>query len=190
MMLGEHDYYDKRWIYEESIQMPFLVRYPKMASKGKCSDELFLNVDIAPTLLDLAGIETPKTMQGKSFKTALEDPENVKGREAIYYRYWLHMTHHTVPAHYGVRTKTHKLAFFYGLPLDATGAMPAATPPYWEMYDLENDPLEMTNLYPDKDSKKTASVLKGVLSQLKEEIGDTDNAYPELMAVKSRHWND
>lgn len=189
MMLGEHDYYDKRWIYEESIQMPFLVRYPKLASKGKNSDELFLNVDIAPTLLDLAGIKTPKAMQGKSFKTALKDPENVKGREAIYYRYWLHMAHHTVPAHYGVRTKTHKLAFFYGLPLDANGAMPAATPPYWELYDLANDPLEVNNLYPNKESNPVKKELKNILTQLKKEIGDTDEAYPALMAVKAEHWN-
>ena len=169
--------------------MPFLVRYPKLVSKGKSSDELFLNVDIAPTLLDLAGINTPKAMQGKSFKTALKDPENAKGREAIYYRYWLHMAHHTVPAHYGVRTKTHKLAFFYGLPLDANGAMPAATPPYWELYNLANDPLEVNNLYPNKESNPVKKELKNILTQLKKEIGDTDEAYPALMAVKAEHWN-
>lgn len=199
MMLGEHDYYDKRWIYEESIQMPFLVRYPKahnagkkVAGKkasGKTTDELFLNIDIAPTLLDVAGISTPKNMQGQSFKSALVNPEQAKGRDAIYYRYWLHMAHHTIPAHYGVRTKSHKLAFFYGLPLDANGAMPAATPPYWELYDLDNDPKEMNNLYPDQESGPLKAELKQVLSQLKNEVGDTDDVYPTLMAVKAEHWN-
>jgi arylsulfatase A-like enzyme len=201
MMLGEHDYYDKRWIYEESIQMPFLVRYPQAHNKvaaqalagklpeGKVTNELFLNIDIAPTLLDLAGINKPRTMQGESFKAALTQPESTKGREAVYYRYWLHMAHHTIPAHYGVRTKTHKLAFFYGLPLDANGAMPAATPPYWELYDLANDPQEMNNLYPNSESASLKAELKDVLTQLKEEIGDTDEIYPTLMAVKAEHWN-
>ncbi len=209
MMLGEHDYYDKRWIYEESIQMPFLVRYPqanntdskvvgeKVAEQisleklpeGKVTNELFLNIDIAPTLLDLAGVNKPKTMQGESFKTALTQPESTKGREAVYYRYWLHMAHHTIPAHYGIRTKTHKLAFFYGLPLDANGAMPAATPPYWELYDLANDPQEMNNLYPKAESVAIKAELKDVLTRLKQAIGDTDDKYPTLMTVKSEHWN-
>jgi len=189
MMLGEHDYYDKRWIYEESIQVPFLVRFPETAAAGKVSKELFLNIDIAPTLLDLAGVKVPDTMQGNSFKTALLKPEQAKGRDAIYYRYWMHMAHHTIPAHYGIRTRTHKLAFFYGLPLDAKGAMPAATPPYWELYDLENDPLEMNNLYPNKESEPIKTELKQALSQLKKAIGDTDDAYPALVAVKALHWD-
>jgi len=199
MMLGEHDYYDKRWIYEESIQMPFLVQAPKTllsvnkeAGKlpaGMSTDELFLNIDIAPTLLDLAGMKTPKAMQGQSFKAALLKPETTNGRDAIYYRYWLHMAHHTIPAHYGIRTKTHKLAFFYGLPLDANGAMPAATPPYWELYDLANDPKEMNNLYPSENSAAVKEKLKAQLTQLKKDIGDTDEQYPSLMAVKALHWN-
>lgn len=190
MMLGEHDYYDKRWIYEESIQMPFLVQLPKASSTGKVTNELFLNIDIAPTLLDLAGINKPKAMQGQSFIPALLQPEIAKGRDAIYYRYWLHMAHHTIPAHYGIRTKTHKLAFFYGLPLDANGAMPAATPPYWELYDLESDPKEMNNIYPSEHSAKVKEKLKSQLNQLKVDIDDTDEQYPSLMTVKNQHWND
>lgn len=193
MMLGEHDYYDKRWIYEESIQMPFLVQAPKSYSTkekaiGKTSEALFLNIDIAPTLLDLAGVNKPIAMQGQSFKAALTQPEMAHGRDAIYYRYWLHMAHHTIPAHYGIRTKTHKLAFFYGLPLDANGAMPASTPPYWELYDLENDPKEMNNLYPSKQSSGIKVKLKAQLNQIKIDIGDTDEQYPSLMAVKAQHW--
>ncbi len=193
MMLGEHDYYDKRWIYEESIQMPFLVQAPKSYSTiekaiGKTSEALFLNIDIAPTLLDLAGVNKPIAMQGQRFKAVLTQPEMAHGRDAIYYRYWLHMAHHTIPAHYGIRTKTHKLAFFYGLPLDANGAMPATTPPYWELYDLENDPKEMNNLYPSKQSSGIKVKLKAQLSQIKIDIGDTDEQYPSLMAVKAQHW--
>jgi len=151
---------------------------------------LFLNIDIAPTLLDFAGIKKPESMQGDSFKSVLLDPKTAAGRDAIYYRYWLHMSHHTIPAHYGIRTKTHKLAFFYGLPLDANGAMPAATPPYWELYDLSKDPLEMNNLYPNKKSETLKIQLKQKLSNLKQEIGDTDEDYPSLVAVKEKHWLD
>ena len=188
MMLGEHDYYDKRWIYEESMQMPFLMRYGNKSAAGKVSHSLFSNIDIAPTLLELAGANIPKSMQGQSFAAALVAPELVKGRDAVYYRYWLHMTHHTVPAHYGIRTKTHKLAFFYGLPLDANGAMPAATPPYWELYDLENDPEEMSNIYPDKKYHKIKKQLKQQLMALKKQVGDTDDEYRELMTLKKAHW--
>lgn len=187
MMLGEHDYYDKRWIYEESIKMPFLVRFPKTVPADSVSDELFLNLDIAPTLLQLAGANADG-MQGRSFVDALRAPKSAQGREAIYYRYWMHMAHHFVPAHYGIRTKQHKLAFFYGLPLDAKGAMPAATPPYWELYDLQADPKEMNNIYPEQEQAPVKARLKQKLLKLKQDIGDLDVNYPELQAVVDQHW--
>lgn len=187
MLLGEHDYYDKRWIYEESIKMPFLVRFPKMIPEGSVTDELFLNLDIAPTLLNLAGVNS-SDMQGQSFLNVLHSPRTAQGRNAIYYRYWMHMAHHFVPAHYGIRTKKHKLAFFYGLPLDAAGAMPAATPPYWELYDLKRDPNEMYNIYPDSKNAELKAELKNKLLKLKQQVGDLDSVYPELQAVVDQHW--
>jgi arylsulfatase A-like enzyme len=190
MLLGEHDYYDKRWIYEESIQMPFVVRLPGQIPAGSARDDLLTNVDITPTLLEFAGAEVPESMQGESFKSGLLDTEAEVGHEAIYYRYWMHMSHHFVPAHYGIRTKDHKLAFFYGLPLDASGAMPAPTQPFFELYDLARDPLEMDNVYSNEDYAGLRSELKVQLLQLKEELGDTDEAYPELMAVREALWND
>ena len=93
---------------------------------GTTSENLNLNVDIAPTLLDIAGVATPEYMQGESFGDGLRNPDQEGGRDEIYYRYWLHMAHHFVPAHYGIRTRDHKLAFFYGLPLDATGMINAS----------------------------------------------------------------
>ena len=189
MMLGEHDYYDKRWIYEESMQMPMVVRLPGVIPAGSNSDNLFLNVDLAPTLLDIAGINAPVYMQGDSFKAVLEDPDADVGHDAIYYRYWLHMAHHFVPAHYGIRTKTHKLAFFYGLPLDATGAMPAPTQAYFELYDLAADPLEMNNVYSSDEYADIRAELKDALLAIKEEVGDTDERYPELMQVRDAVWN-
>ncbi len=189
MMLGEHDYYDKRWIYEESIQMPFLVRYPQKIPSGEVIDELYQNIDIAPTLLDYAKAKTPSEMQGISFASSMIDPANAKGRDAIYYRYWMHMAHHFIPAHYGVRTKEHKLAFFYGLPLDAKGAMPAPTPPYWELYNLKKDPKEMHNLYGKAESEAITGKLKETLEKLKKQFSDTDEHYPELMKVRAKHWD-
>jgi arylsulfatase A-like enzyme len=188
MMLGEHDYYDKRWIYEESIQMPMVARLPGVIPAGTTSDNLYLNVDIAPTLLDIVGATPPDYMQGESFRDGLQLPDQDGGRDEIYYRYWLHMAHHYVPAHYGIRTKTHKLAFFYGLPLDATGSMPAPTQAYFELYDLAADPLEMNNIYPAAESADIRAELKQRLLNLKEEIGDQDEQYPELMQVRDEVW--
>jgi arylsulfatase A-like enzyme len=189
MMLGEHDYYDKRWIYEESIQMPFVARYPGVIPQGTTTDELFLNVDIAPTLLDIAGADIPESVQGSSFMTGLEDPAAPVGRDAIYYRYWLHMAHHFVPAHYGIRTRTHKLAFFYGLPLDATGSMPAPTQPYFELYDLSQDPLEMNNVYGQEGYEEIETGLKTRLLEIKQDIGDTDEQYADLITLRNEIWN-
>lgn len=188
MLLGEHDYYDKRWIYEESIQMPFLVRFPKNIPAGTTRDDLLTNADIAPTLLEFAGADVPDTMQGESFKTGLLDTATETGHEAIYYRYWLHMAHHFVPAHYGIRTDTHKLAFFYGLPLDATGSMPAPTQPYFELYDLANDPLEMNNVYGLEDYAGIQAELKTQLLELKKELGDTDEAYSDLLKLQKQYF--
>ncbi|MEM6380452.1 MAG: sulfatase, partial [Bacteroidota bacterium] len=116
MMLGEHDYIDKRWMYEESIRMPLVVHYPKMIPPGKTNDWLINNTDFAPTLLELAGIEKPNYMQGMSFAKALSgaaQPEN--WREATYYRYWMHMAHrHNNPGHFGIRTDRYKLIYYYG----------------------------------------------------------------------------
>ena len=114
-MLGEHDYQDKRWMYEESLRMPFLIRYPKAIKSAQNFDTIIENVDFAPTLLDFAGANIPKSVQGKSFKSILEsgkEPQNWK--KAAYYRYWMHMAHHDNPAHVGMRTKRYKLIYFYG----------------------------------------------------------------------------
>lgn len=188
-MLGEHDYIDKRWMYEESLRMPFLVRHPRTVPAGQTSAALISNVDFAPTLLDLACLATPADMQGRSFRSMLEGkPTPADWRTGIYYRYWMHMAHHDNPAHYGIRTADHKLIFFYGLPLDATGAVQQATTSGWELYDLRRDPQETKNLYSAPGYAAIATRLKNELLQLKAEIGDTDEKYPELMAVRTQHW--
>lgn len=183
-MLGEHDMIDKRWMYEESLRMPFIVRYPEWISAGTRVDSIINNVDFAPTLLAMAGRKPLASMQGRSFLPLLKgEPEPADWPRATYYRYWMHMAHHDNPAHYGIRTKTHKLIFFYGLPLDASGARKNPTPPHWELYDLRTDPHEMKNLVDSAEHAKVLAELREQLADLKERVGDTDEKYPELRAL-------
>lgn len=180
MLLGEHDYSDKRWIFEESMQMPFLIRVPGEVTGGKRIDELVSNLDFAPTLLDYAGIPVPASMQGRSFRQVLCNRKPADWQKDIYYRYWLHMTHCDTPAHYGLRTQDYKLIFYYGLPLDANGSLPDPTPCGWELYDLKKDPFEMHNVYGDTAYADVVQSLKRRLAEAKREAQDEDSKYPEL----------
>jgi len=188
MFLGEHDYYDKRWMFEESLRMPFVARYPEEIKPTTVNDDIILNVDFAPTFLDYAGIPTPSEMQGKSFRANLAGRTPSNWRRSMYYRYWMHRAHHDVPAHYGIRTKRYKLIFFYGLPLDARGARNDPTPPGWELYDLKEDPYELKNVYNDPAYADVVKQLKSQLLYLKEKLGDVDEKYPELMKVREKYW--
>jgi N-acetylglucosamine-6-sulfatase len=189
-MLGEHDYIDKRWMYDESMRMPFLVRYPGFVKAGSRSDALINNTDFAPTILDLTGSNPPSAMQGRTFVPVLRGAEPAGWRTATYYRYWMHMAHHDNPAHYGIRSKTHKLIFFYGLPLDAAGALKTPTRPGWELYDLRKDPMETTNLYGRPEYAAITESLKSELLKIKQEIGDTDERYPEFMELRRKHFHE
>ena len=188
--LGEHDYFDKRWMYEESLKMPFLIRYPKQIKAGSVNNDMVMNVDFAPTLLDFAGQSKPNFMDGESFKDNLIGGNAKLIRKEVYYRYWMHMSAHFNPAHYGIRTDKYKLIFFYGLPLGKTGAEKQTTAPYWELYDIENDPSELNNIYHNKKYKEIVKALKFRLNKLKEKVGDTDEAYPELVELKKKYWNE
>ena len=185
-MLGEHDYQDKRWMYEESQRMPFLVRYPKAIRAGLELDAIVENVDYAPTMLEFAGAEIPDTVQGRSFKALLEtgqEPDDWK-KEA-YYRYWMHMAHHDNPAHLGIRTKTHKLIYYYGCNYDGG----YRTPPGWELYDLVNDPHETRNLYDDPAQSALVSELKTRLAKLRARVGDDGSHYPACEKVIQEFWD-
>ncbi len=105
LMFGEHDLIDKRWMYEESIRMPLIVRHPDKREAPQRSDLLINNTDFAPFLLDLVGRETPGYMQGRSFASVLEGVIPPDWRQATYYRFWMHRAYHDVPAHFGIRTK-------------------------------------------------------------------------------------
>lgn len=183
MFLGEHDYIDKRWIYDEALQMPFLMRYPREILDGSVNHDIFTNVDFAPTLLEFAGLNPTPEMQGRSARLALTGHTSKDWPQQLYYRYWMHMTHHHNPAHYGIRTQRYKLIHFYGLPLDASEALPYSTPPGWEFYDLQTDPRENENRYHDPKYSQVIADLKEQLRALKHQLGDDDARYPEMLSL-------
>ena len=195
MFLGEHDYFDKRWIYEECFQMPFLIRYPGKVPAGAVDDKhLCSNLDFAQTLLDFAGVKDApeiKKMQGASMREIVSGNSPSQWRDAVYYRYWMHLAHHHIPGHYGVRDSRYKLAFFYGLPLDATLGKGSfkPTPPGWELYDLQKDPKEINNVYNDPSYSAEVKRLKNRLLELKKQYGDHDEKYPSLMVVREKNWD-
>jgi len=203
MMLGEHDYIDKRWMYEESMRMPFIMRYPPLIKAGSTNDYLINNTDFAPTMLALAGAEkTPSYMQGHSFLPSLLGQPMPGWRTATYYRYWMHLIHHDNPSHFGIRTKDYKLIFYYGLPFnmedmgkktmwwtDKSGLV-IQTPAAWELYDLRKDPFETNNVYGNPEYSSVVAQLKQELKRTREELHETDEKYPHIQKVIDEHWND
>ncbi|SDX90316.1 Arylsulfatase A [Lutibacter oricola] len=205
-MLGEHDYVDKRWMYEEALRMPFFVRYPEKIKAGQRTDAIINNTDFAPTLIEMAGGTPPKEMQGHSFKHILETGQEPEGwQQSTYYRYWMHMAHaHANPAHFGIRTKEYKLIFFYGkywVDTDKPGAewnkkswgnrFTLHTPAAWEFYDLTKDPKEMNNAYKDPAYKDIIANLKEQLVAKRKELNEEDGEkFPHIQKVIDEHWND
>jgi arylsulfatase A-like enzyme len=150
--LGEHGLFDKRYMYEESMRTPLVIRYPGMIKPGLICDELVQNLDIAPTILDIAGAGIPEDMQGLSMRPLFKTPARSDWRDAVYYQFF--ESGWGVPQHYGIRTKKHKLIRFL------------SEPDNWELYDLENDPYEMVNLYDDARNKPLIRDLTSKLEQL------------------------
>lgn len=207
MMLGEHDLIDKRWMYEPSLRMPFIVRHPQKANAPKVNDAIINNTDFAPMMLELAGVETPDYMHGMSFAKVFDNEPLENWRSATYYRYWMHRAHHDVPSHFGVRSKEHKLIFFYGEHYDNApqqsdvnyagrnwsrkdGVVPSktATPAGWEFYDLGNDPEEVNNRYNDPQYKEVIAKLKAEMRKQRQAYGETDVSYPHIQKIIDKHW--
>jgi arylsulfatase A-like enzyme len=172
--LGDHGWFDKRFMYEESLRMPFLMRYPREIPAGTRVDAMVTNVDFAPAFLDYAGLPESERMQGRSFRRIVAgDAPSEDWQEAMYYRYWMHRdSEHNTTAHYGIRTKRHKLIYYYGDPLDAAGANGPATEPEWELFDLERDPAEMRSVYDDPAYAEVVRELTEQLHRLQAEAGD------------------
>ena len=141
--LGDHGWFDKRFMYEESIRMPFVLSYPRVVAAGQALDRIVTNVDLAATLLDAAGVVVPERMQGRSFwvTSRIRLRRSAIGSEGFYYRYWMHDDgSHQVGAHYGYRTHRHTLIFFYNDGLGLPGCSDRRFAQEWELYDLEADP--------------------------------------------------
>lgn len=162
--MGEHGWFDKRFMYEESMKTPLLVRYPGVVKPGKKLDEMVTNIDWAPTVLDIAGAKIPTDMQGISFLPLLKSPQPTKvpWRKELYYHYYEFPQDHHVYPHFGIRTTRYKLIYFYG------GA------DSWELFDLQKDPHEMKNLYGKPGTEKLSTDLKGMLKKLMGEYKDQE----------------
>lgn len=159
--LGDHGWYDKRFMYEESIRMPFLVRWPGVAKAGAVQEALAINPDFAPTFMAAAGLPVPADMQGRSLVPLMGGERPADWRKSFYYRYYHDPGHHNTRTHYGVRTDTHKLIYFW-------------KKDQWELYDLVKDPAELKNIYGDPSQKKLVEQLKTELYRLKKELKDDD----------------
>ena len=170
--LGDHGWYDKRFMYEESLRMPLVMRYPRLVEAGRHSSDMVLNVDFAPTFLELAGIEPDAHIQGRSFRSILAGNAPSDWRQSFYYRYWMHRSHHNVYAHYGVRTMRHKLIYYYADGLGQAGSVGERFEPEWELFDLQEDPAELHNLIDRPDMAATVTALKDELHRLQAEVGD------------------
>lgn len=152
--LGDHGFFDKRFIYEESLRMPFIVRYPKKVAPKKENSDIIKNIDFAPTLLDLADIKNSKKVQGKSFKEILFGKTPKNWEQTMYYHYYEFPFWHHVQPHYGIRTQKFTLAHFY-YNIDV-----------WELYDLEKDPKQLKNIIADPQYTNIVADLKSQLQSL------------------------
>ena len=159
--LGDHGLFDKRFMYEESLRTPFLIRWPGTIKPGARSDAMALNVDFAETFLDAAGLPAPADMQGRSLVPVLRGRPPADWRTSMYYRYYHDPGDHNTRQHYGVRTSTHKLIYFW-------------TKDQWELYDLTRDPGELHNLYGQSGQEAITASLKAELGRLKRAVRDED----------------
>jgi arylsulfatase A-like enzyme len=166
--LGEHGWYDKRFMYEESLRMPMLVRYPREIKPGSVSSAIAINPDFAPTFLDYAGVTPPAEMQGVSLRPVLRGRPPRDWRDAMYYHYYEYGDEgrggwHRVRPHYGIRTQRYKLIHFRDAEIDA-----------WELFDLKKDPNELENVYDDPSYASIRDKLKRRLRELRDHYQDHD----------------
>jgi arylsulfatase A-like enzyme len=171
--LGDHGFFDKRFMYEESLRMPFLLRYPARV-KQAVNDDIITNIDIAPTLLEFASIEIPEDVQGRSFMDRLSGDQG-SWRQSMYYHYYEYPWWHHVKPHYGIRNKQFKLIHFY---YDTD---------VWELYDLEKDPQEMHNVVNDPQYREVVLTLKDELKNLRVQYGN-DLPVEELKKITEKDF--
>ncbi|MGB0609887.1 MAG: sulfatase family protein [Verrucomicrobiales bacterium] len=161
--IGDHGWYDKRWMYEESLMMPLIVKWPGVTKPDSRSDQMVQNLDYAQTFLEMAGAEIPANMQGRSLVPILKNGKADNWRKSIYYHYYEYPSVHMVPRHYGIRTERYKLIHFYQFGNE------------WEMYDLEEDPDELTNIYGRADKKSLQIDLEQQLKAIRKFYDDNSD---------------
>ena len=158
--IGDHGWYDKRWMYDESLKMPFIVKWPGVTKPGSRNTDLIQNLDYAETFLEVAGASIPEDMQGASLVPLLKGQTPKDWRKEIYYHYYEYPSVHMVPRHNGIRSKRHKLMHFYQFKDE------------WELYDLKNDPDELNNLYDDPKHAQLRKRMKARLEKLRKHYED------------------
>ena len=159
--LGDHGWFDKRWMYEESLRTPLIVRWPGVVAPGSENNDLVQNLDFAETFLDVAGVSIPDVMQGRSLRPLLEGTTPTDWRDAIYYQYFEYPGWHMVRRHYGVRTLRHKLIYYYEID-------------EWELFDLEADPRELHSVYDDPQYAEVVTDLNDRLERLRAQYSVPD----------------
>jgi len=168
--VGDHGWYDKRWMYEESLKMPLIVKWPGVTQAGSDNTHLVQNLDYAETFLDMAKAPIPDDMQGASLVPLLKGQSPEDWRKSIYYHYYEYPSVHMVPRHYGVRGERYKLMRFYQFD-------------EWEFYDLEKDPDELTNQYNNPEYQSVIAKMKGELERLRQHYDDDSD-----VSVQSTQW--
>ncbi|NQT36559.1 MAG: DUF4976 domain-containing protein, partial [Planctomycetes bacterium] len=168
--IGDHGWYDKRWMYEESLKMPLIVKWPGVTKPGSRSRLMVQNLDYAETFLDIAGAPIPDDMQGVSLVPLLQGRTPEHWRKSIYYHYYEYPSVHMVPRHNGIRTERYKLMHFYEFD-------------EWEFYDLQSDPEELTNLYGNAKYAAEIGRIKSDLEDLRTKYADDSD-----MSLKPAQW--
>jgi arylsulfatase A-like enzyme len=173
--LGEHGFFDKRFIYEPSVKMPLIIRYPGHIKPGSVNKDIVTNIDFAPTLLDLAGIKTDHKMQGSNFAPLLSGKTPGNWQKAMYYHYYEFPYWHHVQPHYGIRTDRYTLAhFYYNVDI-------------WELYDNQKDPEQIHNLIDDPAYAEVVKDLKAQLKQLMIKFDD-NKSLEEFRAITDKNF--
>jgi arylsulfatase A-like enzyme len=175
--LGEHGWFDKRWIFEESLRTPLLIRWPGVAEPGSVNKDMVSNLDIAETFVEAAGQAVPAEMQGRSLVPLLKGQTPADWRKSLYYHYYEHPGPHNVHRHYGVVTPRYKLVYFYE---------PDAH--YWELFDLQKDPKELRSVYGQLEYAAVQKELQEELARLRKElkVPDPDPKETEIRPPKTK----
>lgn len=170
--LGEHGWFDKRWMFEESYRTPLLIQWPGITKPGSVNSDMVSNIDLAETFLDMAGVKVPSDMQGRSMVPVLEGKTPADWRKEHYYHYYEYPGSHMVKRHYGMSTERYKLIHYY-YDIDE-----------WELYDIQTDPMEMKNVYNDPSYASVRADLHERLTKLMIKYKDSEELAKTFLPKK------